>query len=366
MDEAWRKVDELSRQGRWGDAGPGWLALAHAALARRQEARAHEAASRAADAFRRDDRPEKAVIALGMARRIGPDRALDQVQYAAVCLDAGRVAEAVETASAARANAGPVPERAVALDTLVGAHLAADDVDAAREALTELERLDFDGARIARLYRGAQVDRRDGQLERADDAWARVIEALQPFHAAAPGEAAAWDERAEVALLRAALARHLGRSPAPWLDAARECSDEGATAWRKAQRRSGQLRNELLVARIAAVGGEPLPVDLCSQIHGWAKERGMWALAWEAEGWAVVYRRSRPPPRGPPRPDLRPAVWLAEQGGEVDLDALVRDLVQDLPWKARVLFRIGAVRGDADALREAEGIAEAALARGLA
>lgn len=366
MDALWRKADELSRTGRWQEACELWRSLAETARAAGQDARAREAASRAADAARRDDRPEAALAALRLVRDIGPDTPFDQVQYAAVCLDAGRAREAVEVARAAAAAALPPGEKALALDTLAGACLVRGDAEGAREALAALGALSFEGAQLARLFRGAQLDRRDGQLQAADEAWAKVVEALEPFHAAAPGEAAARDERAELALQRAALARGLGRPDAAWLEIAESNADAAAECWRRAHRRSGAMRNELLLARVALARGEAFPVDLPRHLRSWAEQRGMRLLAAEAAAWAAFVRGDVPvpvPELAEEAPLLHlPALLAAAEAGwlpEGERRALLRLTEQDLPSRARLLFVIGA--SDPGARAEAEHLATAAF-----
>lgn len=366
MDAFWRKADELSRTGRWQEAGELWRSLAETARAGGQEARAREAASRAADAARRDDRPGEALLALRMVREIGPDTPFDQVQYAAVCLDAGRAREAVEVARAAAAAALPPGEKALALDTLAGACLVRGDAEGARAALAELGALAFEGAQLARLFRGAQLDRRDGQLAAADEAWTKVVEALEPFHAAAPGEAAARDERAELALQRAALARGLGRPDAAWLELAEENASTAAECWRRAHRRSGAMRNELLLARVALARGESFPVDLPRHLAAWAAQRGMRLLAAEATAWAAFARGEVPRPAAE-LADEAPllhvsAALAAAEGGWLpreDRRALLGLVEHDLPSRARLLFVAGA--DDPAARAEAEHLATAAF-----
>jgi len=379
LDDDWNDADRLSRQGRWEEAGPRWLALARTSAADGKVARAREAASRAADALRRDDRPAEAATALSMAWELGQATTVDALQLVAVHLDAGHVQRGLERAEAALPAATTPADRGLALDGLLNAQLLAGRIPEARRTLSALRATAEPSTQLAARFRTAALDRLDGSLSAADDALDAVMEALAPFAAAASGLAAAADERAEIALTTAVLARRLGRDPEPALLAARAHLETGEAAWQRARRRAGRLRNDALHAWVSLEEGDITPAAAGAGPLAYASGRGLVFL--EAElltlrgatlGDGPSFARSitlcaeAPLLRGRVRV-LRAEAQLGISGGPrvagepEDLLLALDELVDDLPWTARALYALTIATADPSHRERADGLAAAAL-----
>jgi hypothetical protein len=354
----WREAEELGERGRWEEAGARWAAIVEKARRVRETATVRDAAVRAADAYRRDDRPAAAAKMLTLAREAGRDDATDAAQLSAVLLDAGEVTAAADIAEAALARAADDPvKETIALDTLLGMRLTQGRVDDARGLLDRLAALGLPGAEMSRRFRVAQVDRLDGLVARAEAGWEVLAAELGRYPAAAGPEGATWAELGEIDLLRAAFAE----SPAALCARAAERFERAGACWAKAGRRAGAFRAEAWAARARAVAGETvLPASIDRAIT-YADERGMPLLAADLLACRAVVTRTpddllhaidrlaeAPLARG------RARVLRAELGGAADLDAALGELASDGPWTARALRAVGRARGDARLLEEAD------------
>lgn len=369
LDDDWSAADRLSRQGSWGVAGPAWMDLARRCRAQGLDARARDAASRAADALRRDDRPADARDALTLAWELGQRTTVDALQLVAVQVDLGLVPEALTGAIAALASAADPAARALAIDGLCNVQLLAGDVAGARASLADLRRVGQASSELAVLFRGALIDRLDGRLEPADLALARVIEALEPFHAAASGVAAACDERGSIALVRAALARVIGADPAPHVDAALGHLDDGADAWHRGRRQAGRLRNEALQAFVRFSAAGDVDVEPVDRALAWADRRGLVVLAAEVGAWRAAMTGEQaglgravalPAPLARGQARLH---WGMAQEDAAAIEAAIPELVDDLPWCAVALHTLGSLRRDATVRSRGVDLARAALTR---
>ncbi len=336
--KAWREAEVLERERRWGPAGVAWQAIADRAWAQGDIVRTRDAACRAGDAWRREDRPALAARALKLAWDAGRRGPMDAALLAAVLLDAGQPDVALDLVHDVEgADEGA---RAVLLDVRLGLEVALGQVDAARADLDALDALAIPGATIARVFRQAQVDRLDGLLERSDDGFAAAARALAGMEGAAGPRAAALAERGELALLRAALGHGNAGSAVPHLEAA-------LVDWRAAGREGPALRAEAWLLRARRLAGDAV---LAEPILGWiagAVQRGLPMLAADLQ---VSYAIATGDPAGlvdvlaalehAPLARGRVRVITAELGGEADLDAALSELEPDAPWFARGLLAV--------------------------
>lgn len=374
LDQDWRDADRLSRQGRWEEAGARWWALAQRCRAEDLTARGQDAASRATDAFRRDDRPAAAVDALRLAWALGQRSARDLVELSAVLLDAGQaVAAEVAARSAAELAKGPA-EGALVLDALFNVLLARGLVAEAAALHARSPRAEDPEQVLAHRFQAARLARLDGLLHAAEASHAAVAERLTPYPAAAAGLAVVYDAQAEVALTRAALARIAGRDPERWLLRAEALLDEGATAWQRARRRAGRHGNEVWRAAHAwlAEGDEALgPID---QALSYAAERGLPTATAEWAGVragitgdpvdlsrALAAATECPPARGRARLQWMERVSSDAEGVETQLDLAWLELADDKPATVRLLLIQGQRSGDPTLLGAARHQAAAIL-----
>jgi hypothetical protein len=349
----WREAEALSDAARWEQAGPAWQAIVERALRMRELARARDAATRAADAYRRDDRPAAAARMLRVALSGRELAGTDAAQLAAVLLDAGQVQAAAEVADQAVDAATDPTARTIALDTRVGLRLVRGDAEGARADLDALAALALPGGDLSRAFRAGQLDRLDGQLSAADATFARLAETLAPYAQLAGPAGAAHQERGELALLRHALG-----APETALDDARAAFGRAGAAWAAAGRRAGLFRAEAWAARAAALAGETVAAPALDRALAYADERGLPMLAADLLGCRAVVRKDAddacaaahllteaPLARG------RARVLAAELGGPssatVDLDAATAEVRADAPWTARALRARAARDGDA-------------------
>ena len=336
-DTAWRDADLLSRGAHWAEAGPAWEAVAIACAAAGAETRAKEAWSRAADGYRRDDRPAAAARALRAAWDLGQDTTLDAAQLAAVLLDVGEVEAAVDIATTGASRTTDPVNRAVALDTMVGVLLAAGRVAAARAALIALRALDLPGGNLAATFRAAQLARLDGDLAAAAAGFQAIVDATDGFPAAAGAEAAAWSELAELHELTWALAP--GADP---LAAAHAATEAAADAWQRARRRSGRMRAEAWEVRLDRMRGLAIVPSPIHRALAYARQRQLPCL--EADLLLCLAVATRTPADagravgllgGFPLARGRARVLQAETGGHADLGTALVELADDHPWTER-------------------------------
>ena len=338
-----RDVAEAAEaDGRWADAGLAWRELAEEEAATGGAEEAADLAGRAADAFRRDDRPVESARMIRFALERRPATVRDGVLLAGAVLDAGEVQTAVAIAAAAADGAEDDAPRALALDVLVGALLAAGRVDIARQPLAELSASEATSARMASRFRHAQMARLDGDLRQAEAQWRSLAAQLIPHAAAVGALATTWMELGETAVLRAAL------QGIPWIGAdddievdeaeADGCFAAAGGAWARAGRRAGYLRAEGWRERLR---GEGLFGTIDTAI-AYADERGLTGMRVEARLLRAVARK-RPLDalhavelaRHTPLTRGRARVIAAELGGPFRADLAKAELAADVPWRAR-------------------------------
>ncbi len=336
-DTAWRDADLLSRGAHWSDAGPAWEAVAVACAAAGAETRCKEAWSRAADAYRRDDRPVAGARALRAAWDLGQDTTLDAAQLAAVLLDVGEVQAALDIATIGAARATDPVNRAVALDTSVGVMLAAARVDEARTALEALRGLGLPGGELAATFRAAQIARLDGDLSAAAAGFQAIVDATEGFPAAAGAEAAAWSELAELHELAHALT-----NGADHLAAAHAAVESAAEAWQRARRRAGRMRAEAWEVRLDRLRGLAIVPTPIHRALTYARERQLPCLEADLLGCLAVATRNPTDAghalerlAGFPLARGRARVLQAECGGHADLGTALTELAGDGPWTER-------------------------------
>ncbi|MDP2308697.1 MAG: hypothetical protein Q8P18_21935 [Pseudomonadota bacterium] len=362
----WREAEKSAGQGRWEEAGPRYAALAERARRVMDRREQRDAAALAADAYRRDDQPAAAAKMLLLAREGGRDEASDSAQLAAVLLDAGQIDAAYDIASAAllRASAAPGGDpvgTTLALDTLVGLCLTRGEVEVARAHLDRLAALALPGSELSRRFRAAQVDRLDGLVSAAEQAWLALAAELEP-HAQASGPAgAAWSELGEIDLLRAAFFEGSDTGGArKYCERAIERFDRALACWTRAGRRAGVFRAEAWAARARAVAGETLVAPGIDRAIAYAIERGMPLLEADLRACRAVVKGDpddllhaldrlgeAPLARG------RVRVLTAELGGSADLELALTELAPDGPWRARAMRALGRRTGNAYLVEEA-------------
>lgn len=348
MGKHWRAAELLNEHQRWDEAGLAWWDIAQRARDKRDQARCAEAAARAADAFRRADRPAKAARAAKLgwdSGRRGPE---DVALLAGVFLDAGQPDVAWDLLD------HPAEPTAVFLDVRVSLALALGKVDQARLALEDLARLGGAPAEIATAFRQAQIDRLDGLFERADMGFSAVITALSGYGAVAAGPAAAaMGERGDLCLFAAEVGHGAHHDAIPHF--------EGAVAgWRVAGREGPLRRASAALLRARRGAGE---TGLTGVIAGWADDAearempALWAdlrvaeaLTGGRQGLAAVAERLGQMPLL----QARTRVISLEQGEPVNADLTLAALGDDAGWSARGLRALARREGDAEMLAEAE------------
>lgn len=373
----WREAEELARLGRWEDAAPRYAALAERGRRVMDRRKQRDAAALAADAYRRDDRPAAAAKMLLLARDAGRDEAADSAQLAAVLLDAGQIEAAHDIALAAlekasskdaaaapggggAASGGDPVGTTLALDTLVGLSLSRGQVDLARGYLDRLAALGLPGSDLSRRFRAAQVDRLDGLVNTAEQAWITIAAELEPHPQAAGPAGATWSELGEIDLLRAAHCEDRSEESDFFCERAVERFDLALACWTRAGRRSGVFRAEAWAARARAVAGEMVVAPGIDRAIAYAVERGLPLLEADLRACRAVVRQDpddlllalerlgeAPLARG------RVRVLIAELGGHTNLELALAELAPDGPWRARAMRALGRQTGNTFLVEEA-------------
>lgn len=366
----WREAKELAEAGRWEAAAEKWQALAERSRRVHDRRATREAASLAADALRRDDRPAAAAKMLRLAFEHGQDAVIDAVQLAAVLLDAGQIDAAFDIAATGLARATDPMAITLSLDTLTGLCLARGDLDGARANLERLAGVGLPGGDLSRAFRGAQVDRLDGLAARAETEWTALAAKLAQMPQTAGPEGATWAELGELDLLRAEFAP----DPSVFRERAIQRFERSGAAWTKAGRRAGLFRAEAWSARARALSGDTVVAPGVDRAIGFAAERGMPLLEADLRACRAVVLHDAdellhvldlcaeaPLARGRARV-LRAELAPGASGQAADLELALTELRVDGPWSARALRAIARERGDAALLEEAETRGRALLA----
>lgn len=254
----------LADAGAHADAARGFLDVVDAAG--RDRATAAQAAMLAADAWRRDDRPEAArraadrALALPMPPAM---RAVVQIGRAAAAMDLGDLAGAATDVEAALAlDAGP-KVAVVLLDTAVGLALALGDLATAATRTAALAAVAPAAARAAVDFRRAALARLGGDLPAARGLLVGVVEGGRGNPAWAGPVAAATSELGELLLLEGDTAQAKGAFA------------DAASAWRAAGRRSAEARAAAGLVRAALASGERPPGRALDAHVDMARERGL-------------------------------------------------------------------------------------------
>ncbi len=250
---------QAAGQGLWERAAELWTALADD-LMEEDAGAAVQALSLSADAWRREDRPVVAAVALRRALAAtgdGPGRALLHIQLAAVLADAGQLMPALDIAHGALDAAASPGEQALAADLASGLALELGRIPLAVELLGLLR------DPRARAFRAAVVYRVTGRLARASAELSIATEVV--------------GGRPELAGLRAALHHEEGElalvvgDPADALTSFLAARSE----WEQVRRRSGlfhAIAGEVR-ARLA-LDTLPLPAELDRGVD-YAVDRGL-------------------------------------------------------------------------------------------
>ena len=361
---SWERAEGLSAAGSWAEAGAAWAELAEKSWKKGDHRKAREAAARGADAWRRDDRPAATAKLLRSYAQPGKRSVTDEVQLAAVLMEAGEVRAAADIAEASLLRAQEPADRAIALDTLAGLRLAAGDVEGARRTVTEAGRLGIPGAEMARRFRTAQLDRLDGALGAAATGWTQLVTQLEPYTEARGPAAACYGELAELQLLRLAL----GAEPRLCLLRALDALARASRGWQEAGRRSAYFRTQAWIARVRALQGEVVHPGAIDTALLYAAERQLPLLeadlrlcravvtASAADAEAALRRLDETPlARG------RCRVIFMELGGNLSVDATFKELEQDAPWTARAMIAVGRRLPDPALLADGQARAAALL-----
>lgn len=355
----WRQAEAQAEQGAWADAGMSYAEIAEKAARVKDTAVARQAASLAADAFRRDDRPAAAAKLLVLARAQGADSLNDRVQLASVLMDAGELAAALDIAQQARSDAlltGEAAAEVLARDTLAGLLLAAGRVDEARAEVEAIHLLQLPGGEVARRFRSAQLMRLDGRCAEAEQEWKLLAEELEVYPQAAGAAAACRMERAETLSLRVALG-----ADATLLETALSEEERAAKLWMQSGRRAGLYRAEAWKLRLRRQRGETVLPAAVEQALRYAGERKLPLLKAELQVCLAVIT-------GNPAPAQEAAISLAEAplargrarvvAAELGAPLSERsfdELAPDAAWTARAMLC------SADPQLQREGKARAAL-----
>jgi hypothetical protein len=338
----WKEAEAAWEAGRWAEAGEGFAAIAQKAARVRERRQCREAAERAIDAFRRDDRPAAAARMARLALDHGAEPVVLRVQLAAVLLDAGQ-AQAARDLSAEAATLPSEPgTQALAHDTACGMALAAGDIDGARAQLAALQAMGLPGADIAARFRRGQLARLDGDVDGAEALFLALALELEPH----PGPCgAAWAEVGELRLLRV---RAGGTADAMSAFAA------SSAAWTRAGRRAGMMRGEAWALRARRELGEAVHSGAVQTVLVYARERGL--VLMEADllvalailtddpapaSAAVALCAEAPLARG------RARLEAAGLGGPLDVEAAMAELAPDKVHRALLLVERGRREGDA-------------------
>lgn len=350
-------AESLERLSRWSEAGEAWRAIAERQGAAGKSDEAADAAGRAADAFRRDDRPAAAARAIRLALHHRQATVRDAALLAAALGEAGELEAAADIASAALDGADDEAARVLALDVATGSALSCGRVPQARAFAAELARSPMAGAALAAGFREAQLARLDGDLARAIGGWRALVGKLAPHPAAAGAMAAAYMEIGETQVLRLAL-RDRG---VPWYlaSAGDDEADEAETeacfvaaghAWARAGRRSGLFRAEAWKLRLRD-RGSTIATAVDSAI-GYADDRGLVGMSAELRCLRAVLKKSPLDAlhavellRQAPLARGRARVIAAELGAPLDSASAHHELMHDLPWRER-LGRAGVASDD--------------------
>ena len=334
----------LEAAARWEPAATAWAALAQEARAAGADDEARGHARRAADAFRRDDRPAAAVLQLRVAMAGTSPVGMDAALFGGLLADAGQFDAAASVLDEALAAESDAATRALLLDGACGVALARGNLAAARGRLAALEDLRLPGADLAATFRAATLRRLDGDLDAADAGWAALGQRLAGVAAAVGAVAAAAQERAELAVLRVLLAdggRVLPRA-SEGLAAARAQVLTAREGWTRAGRRLGVMRAEAWLARVDALAGVPVLWPRADDAIAYARARGLPGALADLLVCAAVVRDDpdlacqavrcldeAPLARG----RARVLAWgLGARGGVADLERAGEELAGDVPW----------------------------------
>lgn len=338
-------AESLERSCRWSAAAEAWKKIAEQASEVGKSESAAEAATRAADAFRRDDRPAASARMVRFALQHRAATVKDAVLLAATLGEAGEIEAAVDIATAAADGATDPASRILAVDVATGASLACGRVLEAKRYLAELARSDLPGAAYSAAFRDAQLARLDGEVDRAMAGWRGLIGRLSPHPAAAGAVASCYMEIGETQILLSALRdrgvgwyRHADEIDPAETEA---CFTAAGHAFTRAARRMGLYRAEAW--KLSVRPADATITTALDSAMAYADERGLSGNGAEFRCLRAVIRRNpldalhavemlpqAPLARG------RARVLAAELGGALNVPAAQQELALDLPWRERL------------------------------
>lgn len=338
-------AESLERGCRWSAAAEAWKTLSESATIAGKPDVAAEAATRAADCFRRDDRPAAAARMVRFALQHRPASIKDAAMLSAALGEAGEIEAAVDIANAAVQGAKDDPMRIIAVDVAAGASLAAGRVKEARVYFAELARSDMPGAQYSAAFRDAQLARLDGETDRAIAGWRGLIGRLSPHPEAAGAVGGCHMEIAETqVLLRALRERGVGwYAQTEEIDVAEIEANFAAAGncYARAGRRIGLYRAEAW--KLSLRPGQATILTSLESSMAYADERGLNGHSAELRCLRAVIRQhpldalhavelltQAPMARG------RARVLAAELGAPIHADLAEQELAPDLPWRERL------------------------------
>lgn len=333
---------------RWEEAAAAWEQAAAAAGVAGDLPAAQAALAAAGDAAFRADLPVRAARALEAALAQAPegseDHAVRAVQLAGVRYEQGDLAGGLRLLAEAEPGATTPRARVLLLDTRIGLSLAAGRVASARADLVALERCREAISGPTLLYRKGQIDRHDGRLAQAVDAFAACAALVRGDRRFDGPLGATLQELGELALYRGDL------------DDAVALLEEAGEAWHRARRRSGVLRVEALRMQVLAAGRLDLLPTCLDRSVAFATDRELRVLEGELRLACGVCLRQRDPGRSQQQlhraldlframglPHLAGRARLALQGREAsvrELELALAELKEDRPWRVEVLVAL--------------------------
>ncbi|MBT3217579.1 MAG: hypothetical protein HN348_00675 [Proteobacteria bacterium] len=198
-----QQAEELAARRQWGAAAIAFARAASLAMKGGRYDVARSAWEAAGESWRRDDIPNAAARALRLALEIpgGDELAVGTctVKLAGVLGELGNGEAALTLCQQARK--APLPAKALAIDSLFSLTTTFGDKSDLGVLIEELEGF---GSQFfaAHRFRSGQLARMNGELDEAILYQSMVVEALEGWHEAEVGLAAAYGELAAVALLQ--------------------------------------------------------------------------------------------------------------------------------------------------------------------
>jgi len=361
-DELLSDAQALASEQRWEEAAPRFEQLGELLLGCGEPERAHGALAASGDAAWRGDLLSHAVRCFVRSRELvlaGSElHAIRGVQLAAVLLALGELQGADLLLQEVEAS-DPEPKLvALLLDTRMGLELVRGRCGRVRADLVKLESLGVEGTEPVLLFREGQLATRDGRFSEAVDAFSACSMVLGDGLPFAGPLGAALLELAEVAIFREDD------------DDALALLQRAADAWKRAGRRSGQLRVEAARMRLLSrVGSVDLLTRGLERGVDFARERqhrlleldlrltlGSCTLGRSPQAASALLSDVAEQARRVGAFYLRGRALLAlhdRDGGDQDvIEQACLDLVESLPWRTRAYLALARAMGEREESRE--------------